>query len=132
MENTISTVTYTIAFLVGLEVNIRSASPDGVQQHFINVFDDGSIVLLWRGAGVVFAVFITAFDINIGKVAIVHIAQWLFQGIEMPLNSLAELIVLYQNGFYAQAGGKLDFIQGGNVGGVRHGDEQSIPPFIKG
>ncbi len=109
-------------------MNIRGAAAYGIQQQFVDVADD------WRVFDVVARYpgrfgLLTAGDLEALQLHALVVAKQRrvgFGALDGLVDHALELVVLDDHGVHAQAGLELDLVDGVQVGGVRHAEEQAL------
>ncbi|MCY1297683.1 hypothetical protein D9M70_471340 [compost metagenome] len=129
MEDAISAETHPVDLFIGLEVQVRRAALDRIQQHLVDEAHHRGVVSFLAGHYILLVVVdrlnIQAVQVDVGEVF--HPAVGAFEEL---LDGFAQLVVLHQDGFGGQPGAELDVGHRLVVAGVGQGDEQLVaaPP----
>ncbi len=115
-------------FLVGLEVDIRGALLDGVQQDLVDEADDRSVFDVVAAERLRIGVVVAAGDLEILEIDIVvgqarHDRFGLIDGL---VDRRLQLVVLDHDELDAHRGLEADLVQGVQIGGIRDGQEQPL------
>ena len=114
-----------IGLFVGLEVNVRAAFLDCIEQYFVDELDDRRIIDI---AVVLVLDFVAARDFETFEVEVV-IGQILHRGVdrfERPPDVVLQLFLLDHDGVDAETRCKFDLVHRGQIGRIRDSQEQSF------
>jgi hypothetical protein len=113
-----------IEAFVGLEVNVRHACADGVDQDLLQVADNRRIVDI--RVGFVLGRFVAGIDVNFEVVVADHIRQLLTGRLGELADNVTELVVLDDDGVDDEIGLEADFVERLQIGRIGYCDEQAV------
>ena len=127
-QDAVGPKSHAVTRLVGFEVNVRSAGPDGFEQGPVHEPDDGRVVRLFgflRRRRIRF----DRFQVDLAGEFVVAIVQHRDVGalpIEVPLDGITEPVGDRDHGFHVDSGREPDRVERHHVGGIRQGDPQRV------
>ncbi len=132
VQNAVDTKADPVLELVGFKVQVGGAALDGIHHDFIDVLDDGGIVIGSIDALVQPTVLVGDLEIrNLGFVDILHA-----EGVALVLQQLGygggELVLLYQQRLGMEPEAEAEILQCRHIGRIRHGDIEGVALGVDG
>ena len=129
LEHAVGAEAHAIGLFVGFEVDVRRALADGVQHQLVDEAHDGRVFDVVAHAAIGGQFFATtdleALEVHALVVA-AEVGHLRFGALDGLVDSLLQLVVFDDDGIDAQARLELDLVDGMQVGGIGHAQEQAL------